>query len=418
MKQEEIFRQAALERLSSPEQLDRLLTLTSPRSWLALIALWAMLIVIVIWGIFGSLPTRVQGNGILISQGGRIFDAMSQANGMLLAVTVSVDDLVKKGQVIAKIDQTNLQHKYEHAKIVLQERKQEHVQLKKAFAQEFRIKKNNLKKQRESLIKLILAAQERLKFQQKTLELMENKTGYISRLDVEQLKEKYHATSQQILRSENEILKLEADKIDLKHRHQQELTRSKQRLNEAKRKVSELALELSRSKQVLSPADGSVTEIKAAVGSVIQVGSPIISLESASDNLQLVLYIPPTHGKKIKSGMEVRIAPAPVKKEEFGTLVGEVVEISEFPMTSSGMASVLQNENLVKQFSRQGPPYAARVNLIPDSQAPSKYKWSSGVGPYMTLTSGTLASAEVTIKEQAPISLIIPYFREYTGIGL
>jgi len=33
-----LFRQAALERTSSPEQLDRLLTITDTRGWLALLA--------------------------------------------------------------------------------------------------------------------------------------------------------------------------------------------------------------------------------------------------------------------------------------------------------------------------------------------------------------------------------------------
>jgi HlyD family secretion protein len=418
MKQQEIFRKAALERLSSPEQLDRLVTLTSPQGWLALLTLCALLAGVVVWGIYGSIPTRVQGHGILINQGGRVFDAMAQANGMLLAVTVELGDVVKKDQVVAKIDQSDLQQQHQHAQTVLQERTLEHRQLKKAFAQELSIKKKNFKKQRNSLRKLIRVAQQRLKFQEKTLKLMEQKKGYISRLDVEQLREKYHATVQEILRSENEILKLEAEEIDLKHRQQQELTRSSFRLNEAKRKVEKLALQLSQSSAVISPDNGRVTEVKAASGTVISVGTPIISLESAGDNLQLILYIPPVYGKQIKPSMEVRIAPAPVKKEEFGTLVGEIVDISEFPATPSGMASVLPNVRLVQQFSQQGPPYAARVNLIPDRRTPSGYKWSSGKGPEMTLTSGTLATAEVTVKEQAPISLVIPYFREYTGIGL
>jgi HlyD family secretion protein len=230
------------------------------------------------------------------------------------------------------------------------------------------------------------------------------------------LREKYHATIQDILKSENEILRLEAEEIDLKHRLQQQLTRSKQRLNQAKRKVSELALQLKRTKKVVSSADGRLTEIKAAIGSIISIGTPILSLESAGERLQLMLYVPPTYGKKIKPNMAVSIAPAPVRKEEFGTLMGEVIDISEFPATTQGMASVLSNENLVKQLSQQGPPYVARVNLMADKNTPSSYKWSSGKGPDMILTSGTLATAEVTVKEQAPISLVILYFKEYTGI--
>ena len=94
------------------------------------------------------------------------------------------------------------------------------------------------------------------------------------------------------------------------------------------------------------------------------------------------------------------------------------VDVSEFPATSQGMASVLQNDSLVRQFSQLGPPYAAQVNLIPNIQAPSGYQWSSGQGPAILLTSGTLASAEVTVAKQAPISLVIPHFKKYTDFEL
>ena len=420
MKQPNIFRQAALEHLSSPEQLDRLVTLTSPKGWLALLTLCILLGGIVVWGIYGHIPTRVQGNGILVSQGGRVFDAYAKAKGLLSVVTVSIGDFVNQDQVVARLEQTDLEQKYQHALSILTERQREHAQLKSAFERELQLKNNNFAQQRTRLRDMIEAAQQRLSFQKNPLTLMEQKAdlGYISRLDLEQTREKYHALHQEIHQRENEIHRLDAEELDIVRRQQQELTSSEQNLKEAKRQVDELKLQLAQSSQVVSPAKGRVTEVKVAPGAVVSVGTPIISLESTGANLQLVLYMPPVHGKKIKPDMEVRIAPAPVKKEEYGTLLGKVVDISEFQATSQGMASVLQNDSLVKQFSQPGPPYAARVNLIPNLQAPSGYQWSSGEGPAIVLTSGTLAAAEVTVTEQAPISLIIPYFNKYTGLGL
>jgi HlyD family secretion protein len=420
MKQPKIFRQTALEHLSSPEQLDRLVTLTSPKGWLALLTLCILLSGIVVWGIYGHIPTRVQGDGILVSQGGRVFDAYTKANGLLSVVTVSIGDFVKKDQVIARLEQMDLEQKYQHALSVSKERQREYAQLTAAFKRELQLKKDNFAQQRTSLRDIIKSAQQRLVFQENTLKLMEQKAGlgYISRLDIEQTREKYHALHQEIHQHENEIHQLDAEELDIVRRQQQELTNSEQNLNEAKRQVDELKLQLAQSSQVVSPDKGRVTEVKAAPGSIVTVGTPIISLESTGANLQLVLYIPPVYGKKIKPDMEVRITPAPVRKEEYGTLIGKVVDISEFPATSQGMASVLQNDSLVRQFSQQGPPYAARVNLIPNNKVPSGYQWSSGEGPAILLTSGTLAAAEVTVTEQAPISLVIPYFKKYTGLGL
>ena len=45
----QLFRESALERLSSPEQLDRVLVVTSPKGWLSLIAIWTVLGAVVAW---------------------------------------------------------------------------------------------------------------------------------------------------------------------------------------------------------------------------------------------------------------------------------------------------------------------------------------------------------------------------------
>ena len=52
---ERIFRKVALERLSSPEQLDQLVPLTSPIGWAAVVAIAAILAAAIGWSIFGTL---------------------------------------------------------------------------------------------------------------------------------------------------------------------------------------------------------------------------------------------------------------------------------------------------------------------------------------------------------------------------
>jgi HlyD family secretion protein len=113
--------------------------------------------------------------------------------------------------------------------------------------------------------------------------------------------------------------------------------------------------------------------------------------------------------------MEVRIEPATVKKEEFGTLIGKVLEVSDFPMTAEGMLSVLQNARLVDQFMAEGPPYAVRVMLVGDSAA--GYRWSGGKAPPVRLSSGTTARAAITVARQAPASFLIPMLRGQAGFS-
>jgi hypothetical protein len=61
-----IFRQESLERLSSPEQLDQLMQIVTPRSWLSLSALGALVMLGVVWSIVGRIPMTATGKGILV----------------------------------------------------------------------------------------------------------------------------------------------------------------------------------------------------------------------------------------------------------------------------------------------------------------------------------------------------------------
>ena len=65
-----LFREAALERLSSPEQLDQQLQVTSPKGWIALVAMWVLLAAVIAWSVLGRVYTKEEGQGILVTAGG------------------------------------------------------------------------------------------------------------------------------------------------------------------------------------------------------------------------------------------------------------------------------------------------------------------------------------------------------------
>ncbi|HYG62449.1 MAG TPA: biotin/lipoyl-containing protein, partial [Thermoanaerobaculia bacterium] len=97
-----IFRKVALERLSSPEQLDQLMQVTNPRGWLALAALGALLLTAVFWGVFGSIPTEAAGEGILLRRGG-VSNLVAPESGQVQEILVAVGDEIQKGQVVARL---------------------------------------------------------------------------------------------------------------------------------------------------------------------------------------------------------------------------------------------------------------------------------------------------------------------------
>ena len=64
------FRESALEKISSPEQLDEMMQITDPKEWIVLVAFLFLTITLMLWSIFGIMRDTVDGMGILVQEGG------------------------------------------------------------------------------------------------------------------------------------------------------------------------------------------------------------------------------------------------------------------------------------------------------------------------------------------------------------
>jgi HlyD family secretion protein len=415
---ERIFRKVALERLSSPEQLDQLVPLTSPIGWTAVIAIAAIVAAAIGWSIFGTLPTSVNGSGILVSRGGHVFDAMAPFPGTLIEVA-NIGTVVKKGDRLASLDDTELRQNLRHAEEVVKEKQTDLASLTKNFADQIDLKHKNAVAQRDNLARIIAAAEKRRAFYEGLLNKQDKivQQGFLTQRFQEETRRSMDEADQAARAARSDLLRLDSEESDLIGRRDLAVLAAEQDVNDARRHVDELKIQLDQSTEIVSPLDGVITELKASPGTVVAPGKPILSIETAGTGLELLLYVPPEFGKKVAPGMDVRIEPSTVKKEEFGTLIGKVVAVSDFPMTAEGMASVLQNPQLVTRFMEQGPPYAVRVELSPNAESASGYRWSGGPGPTVKLSSGTTVRAAITTNRRAPINLLLPLLKAQTGLS-
>ena len=416
---ERIFRAAAIERLSSPEQLDQLVRITRPFDWAAVLAIGLALIAVVVWSLVGQIATRTPGDGILIIGGGQVVDAVSAAAGRLESINVAVNERVSRGQVIARIAQTDSEQRYRNAFEVHQERMREHSDLMSTIDRELAAKAQSFAALEAGLQQTIRATEKRVAYLTIMVGQLEGilARGYETRRNVEDRRRELTDAEQRMTDAKNEILKLKTQILDLETQRERDRQQSLFRVNDARRQMEQLAGELERSSQVISPIDGRVIEFKVSAGSVLAVGTPVIQIESEGLTLAAVVYIPGDRGKEVKPGMEVRVEPTTVRREEFGTLVGTVRTTSDFPMTPQGMLAVLHNDTLVSRFSRDGAPYAAVVELQRDDASRTGYRWSVGHGPPIHLTTGTLVRAEITTRTRRPIDLVLPNIKRLTGIG-
>ena len=382
--QEKMFRKSALDRLSSPEQLDMMVRITSPAGWVALTALIGLIVVAIMWSIFGSIPTKVIGSAMLIKTGG-VVEVSARSSGLITDVSVRAGDMVKRGQKIARIAQPELLEQFNSLKA----RKAELLtksQMSQALLQQ---KQETLKSDNEAL-------RRRLDDQSDLL-----KDGLITRQSL-------LTTQQQLEQNAAALKELGLRKLDI------ELE-----LAQIERNLDSIKVRLKLSTDVISPYSGRVLEVKLDENSMVEAGSSILNMELAGDSikdLEVIVFVSSLDGKKVKPGMDIFISPSTIKREEYGYMVGKVTAVAEFPSTSQGMMRILQNQQLVQQLSAGAAPIQINADLTPDAGATSGYKWTSPGGPPVLIQSGTLGTANISIRSQRPISLVIPMLREFVGV--
>lgn len=98
----DIFRKKSLDKLSSPEQLDKMIVINSPLSWLAIAGGGFIILAVLIWAIFGRVPISKEGNGILLGNG-EVNSVYAGTQGVITKTYVSGGDEVKAGDVLFEV---------------------------------------------------------------------------------------------------------------------------------------------------------------------------------------------------------------------------------------------------------------------------------------------------------------------------
>ena len=415
----EIFRKVSLERLSSPEQLDALMSVTSPKGWVALMALGGLVAVAIGWGIFGSIPTKVNGSCILI-RSGSISEIVAPASGRVVDISVDVGDTVVEDQMIARIEQQDaldaiksLQGKLYDLKMQEEKLKSinaQSVEQQMAYLREAEINLNNRIRNNEEHLRTLEA---KIQTQAQLLE-----QGLITRQAWLATKLEHATVKQEIDNNRNEILKLGMSRLDARKQIQNELASIGIQINETNRNLASQMRSNNASSQVFSTYTGRVLEIRLSENALVNAGTPLLSIQQTGksvNDFDAHIYVTPIDGKKIKTNMAVQVSPSTVKREEHGVMLGNVRSVAEFPATEQGMMRILKNEQLVRQMAQGGAPILVQADLVPSPDTVSGYRWSSPRGPDVHIESGTLCSASITVKKQRPISLVIPILRNFLG---
>ncbi|MCR5627696.1 MAG: hypothetical protein K6F99_10275 [Lachnospiraceae bacterium] len=89
-----IFREKALERISSPENLTEYLKVTNPGIWIVLISIVVLLLGILIWSMTGRLETLSEGKAVVNDGTAHIVVTGSQSNEITSDMSVRIESEV------------------------------------------------------------------------------------------------------------------------------------------------------------------------------------------------------------------------------------------------------------------------------------------------------------------------------------
>lgn len=352
MAEQGIFRKSSLEKLSTPEQLDHLMQVTTPRAWMALYTAGAILLAALVWSVFAKLPTTVSGRGILMPPRG-IDEIYAPGAGLVSEILVKEGDFIKEGQVVARIEQRELEQKMRGGR--------REGELKLASTRErIRFLEGQVKAKKEALA-----------------------LGLIAQAD-------YESAVQSLSDSRASLAGLEGQ-------------------NDVE------GFQLREASEVVAPKDGRVIEVTASRRSLVGKGDSILTLSDEREGILAQAFIADV-GNLADPGMKAEVSPLIIKKEEFGYMVGKVTYGSEYPVREKLLNDLLHNRALVDALMRGGAPYLVTVELSPDPATHSGYKWSSSNGPPEKIHAGMMCDVRIVVREQRPITMVIPALKSFLGL--
>ncbi|MEG1947059.1 MAG: HlyD family efflux transporter periplasmic adaptor subunit [Lachnospiraceae bacterium] len=214
------------------------------------------------------------------------------------------------------------------------------------------------------------------------IKLETSQQGDVSEVDKENLQNQFVATRQSILTELNQQL---------------------EQYNKGEAKV-----------EIKSAVNGTVTSNLVQEGQIVGQGTEVVRIkatEEEGDNIVLC-YVPVSSGKKLKPGMNTVATPSTVSEQEYGHIKAEVLSVGTYGVSTEEMKERVGDDLMVQAFQQNGPSIEVVLKLETDENTASGYAWSNKKGETVELFENTIVSGKVRVKEDAPISKLIPFLKE------
>jgi HlyD family secretion protein len=414
-----LFRQQAMAKVFSSEVPAAPLKVVGRSDWLMLIGAMAFTVVAVVWGFLGAVPTTVNGTGILLRKAGGTLAITAEGRGVVEAVLVETGAEVTKGQLIARLRVTGGEDKLTSAERKLSLLSRERDRLTSYWKENFPQQNADIDADRTATQSSLANANQAADAAKRELDAAAKlfRDGLTTKAHVDEVQQGYFNAVNQRDQLSAKLRDLDTKFLAVKNARDQALSQADLSVESAKADLAAIRDGLEEAMKVYAPSAGKVTEVAVNTGDYVAADTKLLVISYGASTLSALVYVPAAEVEWLQPGMVAHIAPGTVRPEEYGTALGNVVSVSPYPASEQAMARFLNNDNLVHSLVQSGPRNEIRIDLASDPATPSGLKWSSGRGPNVLVSEGSLTSADIVIRKQSPASLIIPALRRLLGVS-
>lgn len=405
-------------KLTSPDELDKLVRITKPSTWLLITGSGVFALIVIIWSIWGSIPQKVYGIGIITSKTG-IQRVTSIYPGAVSEVYYEQGDTVAEGAVLMKVSQPELFADLQEVKLQLLSLQYQDSVLENtdyseiaARTQSYKLQLTHGKKEIDNLKDKISFFEDKLKKQKELLD-----KGLITVTEYEGTKETIKDLKLQIVNTEQQLKEIDLGQTEWEYSKKSRKIDLTSQITVLAKKYSDMQEEYDRQTLIKSPCSGVIIDQMLTSGDMVSPNASLYVIEmlNTRDSYVVELYIPFNADAKVEVGQAAQINPFTVNKEKYGQITGKVIRVNRFPSSTSSLMEDVKNDELVNLLNSQGPKYKIVVQLFKDPSTVSGFKWSSKNGPPFKVTSGTICQGSAIVMDKSPLDLIIPLVKDYLG---
>lgn len=370
------------EAFSDREETSLPIYFAQAKNWVIVATILGILIALGIWSFAGRITTEVVGRSVSLSPSGV---SLLRANGpgTVTDLFVQKEESVESGAPLAKIYNPSINAlltSIEDNKIKLEKLEIELLLLCQML-------ENDRKLAEEGLIAKVIFDQSKINVMDKQIAIEEAKNA----LDA------LYSSLEEASAVEHE----EFHKI--KEGFQNQLYPDLQKI-EAKLST------------VHATKNGKILERLVKVGDIVDRKTSLFWMENSSPAIESEVFFSAVDADvtgRVRKGARVLIEPYIVNPQEYGAIIGEVVELQSYPSSKDQLLDTIGNQQIVDYLAGVMPSPVMTLVVKPKINPKNKsgLMWTSPKGPPFKIPTGTAAKIRVVIDEQPPISYLIPLWR-------